>query len=429
MNFAYAISASSLTICLVGLAITLSSAYLEQRTQRYFIAFFSILTIYVLFNLLGQVADVHSGHSWAVIARSALFWESLLPSVLTVMITSLLLYQSGEKAWWRNRLFPAAFSIWALYLALLIYNQFTGVFFFIDDDNVYSRGPYYPQLLVPLVLVMALNLAALWQKRKKLSSRQGIAFTIYAAAPMTAMLLQILLHKYYLILLGTTIGAIAMLYYIIRDQTEWYYAQQLENTQLKIDIMLSQIQPHFLYNSLGAIRYLCDHDPKAAGELTDKFARYLRGNMSALRDDGEIAFSQELEHTKIYLEIEKVRYEDALQIEYDVTCTDFRLPTLTLQPIVENAVRHGARGKRGVGTVSIATREYPDRYEITVTDDGPGFDPDAPVLPDDGRAHIGIQNVRERLDRVSGGVLRIESEKGRGTVAAIIIPKKEGVPC
>lgn len=427
MNFA--IGVSGLTICLIGLVITLSSAYLEQRIRRYFIAFFSILTIYVLFNLLGQVSVAHSGHSWAVISRSALFWESLLPSVLTVMITSFLFEQSGERRWWRNRLYQAAFSMWVIYFALLVCTQFTGVFYFIDDDNVYSRGPYYPLLLAPLVLVMALNLAALWQKREKLSSRQRIAFTIYAAVPMTAMLLQLLLQKYYLILLGTTIGAIAMLFYIIRDQTEWYYAQQLENAQLKIDIMLSQIQPHFLYNSLGAIRYLCDQDPKAAGELTDKFARYLRGNMNSLRDDGEIAFTQELEHTKIYLEIEKARYEDALQVFYEITCTDFRLPTLTLQPIVENAVRHGVRGKRGVGTVSIAAREYPDRYEVTVTDDGPGFDPDAPDLPDDGRAHIGIQNVRERLSRVSGGALRIESEKGKGTVAVIIIPKKEGIPC
>ena len=427
MNFS--IGASGLTICLIGLVITLSSTYLEQRTRRYFFVFFSILTIYVLFDLLGQVASEHSGASWAVISRSSLFWESLLPSVLTVMITSFLFEQSGERKWWRNRLCQTAFIMWAFYLFLLIYTQFSGAFYFIDDDNVYSRGPYYPQLLAPLVLVMVLNLAVLWLKRKKLSSRQRIAFTIYAAVPMTAMLLQLLLQKYYLILLGTTIGAICMLFYIIKDQTEWYYAQQMENTQLKIDIMLSQIQPHFLYNSLGAIRYLCDHDPEAAGDLTDKFARYLRGNMNALRDDGAIAFSQELEHTKIYLEIEKARYEDTLQVSYDITCTDFKLPTLTLQPIVENAVRHGARGKRGVGNVMIATREYPDRYEITVADDGPGFDPGAPVLPDDGRAHIGIQNVRERLARVSGGTLHIESAKGKGTAAAIIIPKKEGKPC
>ena len=196
--------------------------------------------------------------------------------------------------------------------------------------------------------------------------------------------------------------------------------------QQRIQIMLSQIQPHFLYNTLSAIQYLCDHDPKAAGTVTENFSRYLQGNMSALKDDGEIPFKQELEHTQIYLEIEQVRYEDALRVEYDITCTDFSLPTLTLQPIVENAVRHGARGKKGVGTVTIATREYPDRYEITVADDGPGFDPEAPVLADDGREHIGIANVRERLKQISGGALRIRSEKGKGTVVTIELPKKQG---
>ena len=194
----------------------------------------------------------------------------------------------------------------------------------------------------------------------------------------------------------------------------------------RMQIMLSQIQPHFLYNTLSAIQYLCDHDPKAAGETTAKFSRYLQGNMSALKDDGEIPFAQELEHTKIYLDIEKVRYEDALQIEYDITCTDFYLPTLTLQPIAENAVRHGARGKRRAGTVKLATREYPEHYEIIVTDDGPGFDPEAPALADDGRDHIGITNVRDRLEQISGGTLRIQSEPGKGTVVTIEIPKKRG---
>ena len=113
-----------------------------------------------------------------------------------------------------------------------------------------------------------------------------------------------------------------------------------------------------------------------------------------------------------------------LRIEYDITCTDFELPTLTLQPIVENAVRHGARGKKGAGTVIIATREHPDRYEITVSDDGPGFDPEAPTLADDGREHIGIANVRDRLKQI-GGDLHIRSERGKGALVTIEIPKKQ----
>lgn len=148
--------------------------------------------------------------------------------------------------------------------------------------------------------------------------------------------------------------------------------------------------------------------------------------MRSLTESGAVAFEAELSHTKAYLELEQLRFMDKLVVRYDVTCTDFKLPTLTLQPIAENAVRHGARGKKGVGTVTVATREYPDRWEITVTDDGPGFDPDNPMPRDDGHAHIGIQNVRERLRRISGGDLRIESEPGRGTRVTILLPKEPG---
>lgn len=199
-------------------------------------------------------------------------------------------------------------------------------------------------------------------------------------------------------------------------------------TKQRVQIMLSQIQPHFLYNTLGAIREMYD-DPEAK-EAVGKFARYLQGNMDAITEAGTIDFAAELEHTRAYLELEQLRFEDALQVVYDITCTDFRMPTLTLQPIVENAVRHGARGaEKDTGTVTIATREYPDRYEITVTDDGPGFHPDHPVPKEDGRAHIGILNVRERLKDVCGGELHIESELGKGTKAVIILPKTEEGIC
>ena len=101
---------------------------------------------------------------------------------------------------------------------------------------------------------------------------------------------------------------------------------------------------------------------------------------------------------------------------------DFELPPLTLQPIVENAVRHGVRGNPdGAGTVTIATREYPDRYEIIVTDNGAGFDTGS-APQDEGRAHIGIQNVRERLASLRGGTLTFESSIGTGTTAVITLP-------
>ena len=189
----------------------------------------------------------------------------------------------------------------------------------------------------------------------------------------------------------------------------------------RIQIMLTQIRPHFLYNSLGAIEALCDIDPRAAKQATIKFAQYLRGNMNSLTEEGMIPFERELRHTALYLELEKLRFEDALQIEYDIACRDFLLPTLTLEPIAENAVRHGVREKAdGRGNVLISTREYEDRYEVCVKDDGPGFDPGS--IPTDG-SHVGLHNVQERLRTVCGGDLTIASEPGSGTLVRIILPK------
>ena len=200
------------------------------------------------------------------------------------------------------------------------------------------------------------------------------------------------------------------------------HEKELKDGQ-RVQIMLSQIKPHFLYNALGAIEELCESDPQMAKAATVTFSRYLRGNMTSIEVSGSIPFEKELSHTKFYLELEQIRFEDALQVEYDISCMDFMIPTLTLEPLVENAVRHGVRGNDdGRGTVTIATREYTDRYEVSVTDDGPGFDPEG--MPDDGHSHVGLTNVRERLMQVCGGMLKITSSIGHGTTATIVLPKE-----
>ena len=194
-------------------------------------------------------------------------------------------------------------------------------------------------------------------------------------------------------------------------------------TGQRVQQMLSQIKPHFLHNALTLIIDLCDTDPQKAKEATVEFSRYLRGNMESIDRTGPIPFEKELEHTKLYLDIEQMRFAGDLQVRYDIACTGFSLPALTVEPLAENAVRHGVREKPdGRGTVVIATRETPDGYEITVTDDGPGFDPDR--LPEDGQMHVGIANVRERLRQIVDGSLEYRSAPGEGTAAIIRIPKQ-----
>lgn len=212
-----------------------------------------------------------------------------------------------------------------------------------------------------------------------------------------------------------------LLYYI------WLHFQfareheQAMQTERRVQLMLSQIRPHFLYNTLGAIEELCDSDPAAAREATVRFSDYLRGNMEAISAKGLVPFEKELSHTRLYLELEQMRFEDALQVHYDIRCKDFSVPALTLEPIVENAVRHGIRSKPdGRGTVSISTRETEDSFEVIVEDDGPGFDPAS--VPEGGTDHVGIHNVRTRLKSVCGGELLIDSKQGRGTRAVIRVP-------
>lgn len=201
-------------------------------------------------------------------------------------------------------------------------------------------------------------------------------------------------------------------------------AQHLEKELMenRIAMMMSQIQPHFLYNSLTAIYQLCDIDPKQAKKAVLEFSNYLRGNLDSLAVTEKIAFEQELQHVNTYLSLEEMRLGDELTIVRDIEVSDFRLPVLTVQPLVENAVRYGISKKDGGGTLTIATRETKHQIYITVTDDGVGFD--TTVTKQDNRSHIGIENVSKRIATECGGTLAVSSLIGKGTVATIIIPKE-----
>jgi LytS/YehU family sensor histidine kinase len=196
--------------------------------------------------------------------------------------------------------------------------------------------------------------------------------------------------------------------------------EELEKS--RIAIMLSQIQPHFLYNSLTSVMDLCDSNPKQAKGAIADFADYLRGNLSSLKTEKPISFRTELEHIEKYLRLEKLRFQDELEIVYDIQIQDFMLPTLSVQPLVENAVKHGVGQKSGGGTVTIRTYETEDDYVICITDDGVGF-ADGEYAENEG-THIGIENTKKRLQMMVNARLEIESKKGEGTKACIFIPKR-----
>ena len=191
-------------------------------------------------------------------------------------------------------------------------------------------------------------------------------------------------------------------------------------TESRIATMISQIQPHFIYNTLGTIEQLCITEPKEASKLVRNFSLYLRGNFSELDNAKPIRFSQEMNHVKHYTDIEQVRFPD-MTIQYDLRSVEFLLPALSVQPLVENAIKHGLMGLEEGGIVTISAYETEKYYVVEVTDDGVGFDMNAGY---DETKHVGIKNIRGRIEAMCGGSLSIESKIGRGTKATIKIPKE-----
>ena len=193
-----------------------------------------------------------------------------------------------------------------------------------------------------------------------------------------------------------------------------------ELTESRIATLISQIQPHFIYNTLGTIEQLCITEPSAASKLVRNFSLYLRGNFSELDNVKPIRFSQEMNHVKHYTDIEQVRFPD-MTIRYDLRSVEFLLPALSVQPLVENAIKHGLMGLEEGGIVTISAYETDEFYVVEVTDDGVGFDMNAGY---DEARHVGIKNIRGRIEAMCGGTLTIESEIGKGTKATIRIPKE-----
>ena len=195
---------------------------------------------------------------------------------------------------------------------------------------------------------------------------------------------------------------------------------EAELKESRISIMLSQIQPHFIYNTLGTIERMCLKDPEKAFHLVRNFSLYLRGNFSELDSVTPIRFAEELKHVEYYVNIEKVRFPD-MNIVYEVEATEFVLPALSVQPLVENAIKHGLMRLETGGTVLIRSYETPTHFCVEVKDDGVGFDTSLPI---DEKKHVGLRNIRGRLKAMVGGDLILESTPDVGTKAVIMIPKE-----
>ena len=419
------ITVAGLVLSILGLIQAIMSRQLQIKTRRYFIIIFAFIIAYVSSSLASQFSYLIKNETGAFWERVSIFTESAFSSILMPILVAFLLGCTGEKNIRQNRFFIISMGLWFVYMGLLIFTQFSNVIYTISPDNIYSRGPLYPVLLVPPVLLMLLNLFTLYFYRERLSKRQRKAFFIYLLIPMISMLVQMTFYGVYTILLGTTIAAFFMFTYILKYQMERYYRQQAENEKLRVD---AQIKPHFIYNSLTAIRSYLD-EPEKAEEVLNHFAGFLRGSMDVLSETECIRADREFATCRDYLYLEEARFGEKLKVETELLDTDFLLPAFSVQTLVENAINHGIRKKKGgQGTLVIKSYKTETDHVIEVRDDGVGMsvmemeEENGKDKDETGRSHIGLRNARDRLSLMCEGTLEIDSRPGEGTTAKIIIP-------
>ena len=413
----YSLGGALLLMMIGGIVFSAVMPALDRWNKRYFIILFTLLLLYVLAIFTDVI--IYTDPKMAEVEGVVIALEYFFFTVLTPMPTFFMLHYCSEKIQ-NSILFRVVVLLFGIFCIILVTAQFTSFIYYSTPDNHYYRGPWYNLLLVPPVLITILNTVGLIIRRKKLSKRYFIGLLVYLLAMTVVIIVYMFVPVDMLAVFGIVLCALTMLGFIISDNMDQFMLQQREIANQRASVMVLQMRPHFIYNTMMGIYYLCDQDPNKAKQVTLDFTTYLRKNLTAIGSEDTIPFRDELEHTRAYLAVEQAQFEDVLFVSFDTPNILFRVPPLTLQPIVENAVKHGMVSSSDPIHISVVTRQTDKANEIIVEDDGPGFNP-----VDDNEPHIALNNIRERLELMCGGKLTISPREGGGTSVKVTIPRTD----
>lgn len=341
--------------------------------------------------------------------------------------------QQASCSYYINQFFHFGMSRWTL-RSLSVLLLFLYLLYFFVPTDIYG---IYLRKMCPISM-FSINFLMFFQLFEKNTAKHKYAFS--AAIQYTVLQCNLIID---LLCLGGYTGGIACFIsigtiFLFSLLFLWTYSKQVSSlyednrrivqmqaniNEANIKLMLSQIQPHFLYNTLNAICALCYTDPKRAGEAIVQFSKYLKSNMKSLQKTEPADFIEEMLHVQSYIWIEKMRLGDRLNVIYDFHETEFFIPLLTVEPLVENAIRHGISKKISGGTLTIRTYKNAENYYIQIIDDGVGFgDGETSEFHFENSDSVGIKNVSKRLEMLLHGRLDIISKKNIGTTATIILP-------
>ena len=414
-------SAFNATVCIIGIALLLIhtiniSLKKNRRKDENYLLFFIIFTaIHFATYLAFTLIKIHHTSDNMIIAFYTIFYIMNNFELLLLFVYAISYIPIKKKT--ANILFIVSIVLYNIYVALDIANIFNHMFFY-AVDGIYTRSKTmiisqgYQFVTFAMVFCMSVF-------NKKVKIAEKIAFSAYCSLPLVAIIIQNLLPGYAVAYLSVII-AIEILFLFVNVRKNMELANEAKkNKEAEVKIMISQIQPHFIYNTLASISTLIEIDPERAQQGLDNFTDYLRANLSSLSKTGLVSFSDELKHVKTYLSLEQMRFEDRLKIVYDIKAKDFMVPALSLQPLVENAAKHGILKKIEGGTITIKSYENSEANIVEISDDGVGFDPSNVK----GNDHFGLNNVKYRITSMCSGSVKIDSEVNKGTTVTVYFYK------
>lgn len=446
----HALLAMQMLLC--GFAFVFSQFMISRKT--FVLDILSLNNLCIFFGILMYASMMRAGRfgrvhrlMMALIAVSALylfsdgvfwhidgvpelaFWNralntiyNLCPLVMVMLFWRLL----GELRENTPRHYDAAskamYALGFLGVAFMIGNLFGGYYFTVSGQTGrYARGVLYHAYLI-LPALISVNLIA-YIVMRPMSLLDKLILLSYPLIPY-ANLVAGLWSKSPTFLSVCTFMSLFFLYTNLFVRTENdLLVRDKALTDSRLKAVQMQINPHFLFNALTSVAGLCESDPPAAQEMVYELSDYLRDNYTGLTGPSMIPFREELTHLEHYLAIERTRFPD-IEVRFDIREETFFIPSMTLQPLVENAIKHGIRKRRGSkGTITVTSEASEDAYIVHILDDGVGFS--ASEAPTEG-VHIGIQNVRTRLELLCDGTLEVVSAPGRGTACRVRLPKKWG---
>ena len=411
----YFVGGALLLLVLLGIVVSANMPGMEKWSKRFFVASFSILVL----SIAAYFVDlfIYADPNLALVEKITAFFETFLPSLLMPLLTVYILYRCKVN-WRKSALFYVVIALWAVLTILLGVAQFTDFIYYVTPDNQFVRGSWYSIIIVPMIGLIIANIIGTIIYRKKLTKKNFVAFLVYLIPLMVVMTVHIFVSVFLFIIIAVSISALSMFAIILTDQVDQYMRQQREIADQRASITVLQMRPHFIYNVMMSIYYLCEQDPKKAQQVTLNFTTYLRKNFNAITGKAPILFEEELEHTRAYLAVVQAQFEDRFVVEFNTPHTLFRVPPLTLQPLVENAVKYGLDPDATEPLLVFIKTEKTDAGSVIIVEDsGLGFSE-----KDNGEPHVALNNIRQRLELMCHGSLEISPREKGGTSVKVTIP-------